>query len=31
MALIDVSVAHYGDMKYEGRYSDLLLAGAKPA
>lgn len=29
-ALIDVSVAHYGDMKYEGRYSDLLLAGAKP-
>lgn len=29
MALIDVSVAHYGDMKYEGRYSDLLLAGAK--
>jgi hypothetical protein len=31
MALIDVSVAHYGDMKYEGRYVDLLLAGAKPA
>jgi len=30
MALIDVSVAHYGDMKYEGRYSDLLLSGAKP-
>lgn len=29
MALIDVSVAHYGDMKYEGRYSDLLLSGAK--
>lgn len=28
MALIDVSVAHYGDMKYEGRYSDLLLSGA---
>lgn len=31
MALIDVSVSHYGDMKYEGRYSDLLLAGAKSA
>lgn len=28
MALIDVSVAHYGDMKYEGRYSDFLLSGA---
>ncbi|NBB63520.1 hypothetical protein GVN18_30100 [Pseudomonas sp. ODNR1LW] len=30
-ALIDVSVAHHGDMKFEGRYSDLLLSGAKPA
>lgn len=30
-ALIDVNVAHYGDMKYEGRYSDFLLAGAQSA